>query len=147
MIAFDDLHTICFSYSNHTHTHSISPFPDPTGALLAMDYYALSAREYRYVLNFGKDWKHDDKTYPQDISLMPNFAFSAAYAKFKLHQQATTDGKSASNDDDEKDNDVDGSGMLRDAIAKFPGFVPRILEALDESDSTIDQQMAFFTKT
>jgi hypothetical protein len=116
-----------------------------------MDYYALSAREYRYVLNFGKDWKHDDKTYPQDISLLPNFAFSTAYAKFKLHQQATTDGKPASkdDDDDEKDNDVDvdGSGMLRDAIARFPGFVPRILEALDESDSTINKQMAFFTKT
>ncbi|KAI8336741.1 transcriptional repressor TCF25-domain-containing protein [Chlamydoabsidia padenii] len=122
---------------------SLSPFSDPTGALLSLDYYALSARDYRYVLNFGKDWKPDGETYPKDMLILPNFAFSTAYAKFKHHQQGHTD----DDNDDIDDDDVDGSIMLCNAIARFPGFVPGLLEALDESDSTINQQLSFFTKT
>ncbi|CAO3593621.1 unnamed protein product [Absidia cylindrospora] len=126
---------------------SLSPFADPTGALLSMDYYALSAREYRYVLSFGQTWQPDGEMYPKDLLNLPNFAFSTAYAKFKCHQHQTTTLDTAEHADMEEDNDADGSNMLRNAMAKFPGLVPQLLEALGESDATINQHLSFFAST
>ncbi|KAI8089506.1 transcriptional repressor TCF25-domain-containing protein [Halteromyces radiatus] len=123
---------------------SLSPFEDPTGALLTMDYYALSAREYQYVLDFGKHWKSDGQNYPKDVSFLPNFAFSMAYAKFKLHQQ---NNKDENNDQVDKDDDLDGSKLLRIAISRFPGFVLRLMEETGISDPIVDQQLSFFTQT
>ncbi|ORZ05263.1 transcriptional repressor TCF25-domain-containing protein [Absidia repens] len=126
---------------------SLAPFADPTGALLAMDYYALSAREYRYVLEFGQTWQPDGETYPKDLLSLPNFAFSTAYAKFKCHQHHQTNVESLGDDAADEDNDADGSHMLRNAMAKFPGFVPQLLETLGESDATINQHISFFAST
>lgn len=91
------------------------------GALLSIDSYALSGREYSYVVDMFKEWKTKGNIYPVDLADMPNFAFSAAYAKFKLGEKE------------------EASTMLQDAIVRFPSVVPRLLEKLDTSG--VDDQL------
>ncbi|CAO3620992.1 unnamed protein product [Cunninghamella blakesleeana] len=127
---------------------SLSPFDDPTGAILSLDYFALFAKEYQYVLDFVKNWKTDNQIYPTDVSFLPNFAFSAAYAKFKQHQlQQSDNNKKNDNGDDTNDQDKDGSIILKKSISLFPGMIPRLLQALDVTDSVVDLHLDYFTKT
>ncbi|CAO3614143.1 unnamed protein product [Cunninghamella echinulata] len=129
---------------------SLSPFEDPTGALLSLDYFALYAKEYQYVIDFGKNWKTDNQNYPTYVSSLPNFAFSTAYAKFKQHQLEQSDNNKKNKDEDNdatmNDEDKDGSIMLKKAISLFPGLIPRLLQALDVSDSIVDSHLDYFTK-
>ncbi|KAI8388402.1 transcriptional repressor TCF25-domain-containing protein [Radiomyces spectabilis] len=106
---------------------SLDPTADPTGALLSIDYYALNAKDYGYLLRMISHWKTDASIYPGALDDLPNFAFSGAYAKFKLAQT--------------KDNvsEEDSSAMLKEAIKKFPQFTPRLLQKLGESDPLVSQ--------
>ncbi|KAI8059487.1 transcriptional repressor TCF25-domain-containing protein [Gongronella butleri] len=92
---------------------SLAPAEDPTGAILSIDYYALCAREYQYVTELAQHWQGNGVIYPKDMHEMPNIAFSAAYAYFKL---------------DQMDDAIDA---LQQAIALFPGVAAALLEKLD----------------
>ncbi|KAI9495455.1 transcriptional repressor TCF25-domain-containing protein [Zychaea mexicana] len=93
---------------------SLDPESDPLGAMLAIDSYALTAKEYSYVADMASTWKTDGKLYPVNIQSLPNMAYSSAYAKFKLAP---------------KESDT----LLQEAIKKFPSVVPRLMDKLGES--------------
>ncbi|KAI7851357.1 transcriptional repressor TCF25-domain-containing protein [Circinella umbellata] len=105
---------------------SLDPDSDPLGAILAIDSYALTAKEYSFVVDMASTWKTDGKLYPVDIQSLPNIAYSSAYAKFKLAPKESND-------------------LLQSAIKKFPSVVPRLLEKLGESG--LDDQPFLHTTT
>ncbi|RCH81654.1 Transcription factor 25, partial [Rhizopus stolonifer] len=92
---------------------SLDPDTDPLGALLSLDYHALSSRDYDYILKMVSEYKTAGDLYPVDLKNMPNFAYSAAYAQFKLGQE-------------------ESSKTLQEAIHKFPFVYCRLLEKLGE---------------
>lgn len=85
------------------------------GALLSLDSYALSAREYDFVVRMATTWKNDGTMYPVDLTSMPNFAFSAAYAQYKLSSAE------------------ESNQQLQQAILKFPTVCSKMFEKLGES--------------
>ncbi|KAG0169253.1 Transcription factor 25 [Apophysomyces sp. BC1021] len=114
------------------------PEVDPLGALLSVDYYALSAKDYTYVLRMLKEWKTDGDIYPVDIASMPNFAYSGAYAQFKL---------TAEKQGGEQGTKGESSKMLQDAITKHPLVAARILEKIGDSEPVADGNNWFFVQT
>ena len=94
--------------------YSLDPDSDPMGAMLAIDSYALTAKEYSFVVDMASGWKTNGELYPVDIQSLPNIAYSSAYAKFKVAPKQSND-------------------LLQSAIRKFPSVVPRLLEKLGES--------------
>lgn len=107
-----------------TNVESVNPESDPLGALLSLDVHALSAKQYRYVVQMYSNWKTSGELYPVDLTSLPNFSFSAAYAQYKLEG-----GKSHQK----------SSEMLQEAIVKFPSTIPRLFEKLGESGSVNEQ--------
>ena len=55
----------------------LDPSEDPLCVLLMLDYYALKAEEYKYFIQLT-----DEYEYSRNVSLLPNFAYSYALAKF-----------------------------------------------------------------
>jgi hypothetical protein len=58
---------------------SLDPEGDPLAIKLAIDFYALRAREYTWLIDFYDEWETT-----KNLSQLPNFAFSTAVAHF-LH--------------------------------------------------------------
>lgn len=102
---------------------SLDPVTDPLGALLSLDYHALSSKDFEYVIKMQTNWKTDGALYPIDMSNMPNFAYSAAYAKFKMSEKS------------KNELDVEESNrLLKEAIKKYPLVYCRLLEKLGEPE-------------
>ncbi|KAK4512793.1 uncharacterized protein ATC70_003500 [Mucor velutinosus] len=102
---------------------SLDPVSDPLGALLSLDYHALSAKDYEYVLKMRSEWKTDGRLYPVDLADMPNFAYSSAYAKFKMSEKS----KNSS-------DVVQATQMMKEAIQKYPLVYCRLLEKLGQPE-------------
>lgn len=79
------LRYFCFNYSVLFNKSSLSPLEDNDnyGALLTLDFFALKAKEYDYIIEL-KEW-HDQKY----LRRLPSFAFSYALAFF--HKENTDD--------------------------------------------------------
>ncbi|KAI8642380.1 transcriptional repressor TCF25-domain-containing protein [Parasitella parasitica] len=103
---------------------SLDPTSDPLGALLSLDYHALSSKDYDYVIKMQSQWKTDGNLYPSDLNNMPNFAYSSAYAKFKM-------GEKSKNSQDV----IQGTKIMREAIQKYPLVYCRLLEKLGEPEA------------
>jgi hypothetical protein len=62
---------------------SISPFNDPYGALLRLDFYALRAHEYDFLIDFIRRLPfelHQDEP-SSSLLILPNILISVALAK------------------------------------------------------------------
>ncbi|KAK3932179.1 Transcription factor 25 [Frankliniella fusca] len=106
---------------------ALDPEQDPLAIILAMDFYALRAREYQWLIDFFEEWE------PQrNLSQLPNFAFSVALAHFQLSQNGSGDSSLADK-------------MLQDALIMFPGAFQQLL---DKCSVVVDSKMSahpFFT--
>lgn len=100
---------------------SLDPVNDPLGALLSLDFHALSAKDYEYVVKMHSGWKTDGHLYPVDLANMPNFAYSTAYAQFKIAEKS-------------KSNQQESGLLLQEAIKKYPLVYCRLLEKLGEPE-------------
>ncbi|KAL0088026.1 transcriptional repressor TCF25-domain-containing protein [Phycomyces blakesleeanus] len=109
---------------------SLDPTADALGAILSMDYYALNAKDYDYVLRLTSEWKMDGKIYPTSLTSLPNFAFSSAYSKFKLSGEA-------------EGRESECSKMLQKAIQRFPLVASRLLEKLGDSEPSMHSSDLF----
>ncbi|CAO3702702.1 unnamed protein product [Rhizopus stolonifer] len=102
---------------------ALDPLQDPLGSLLTLDHFALVAKDYDYVIKMYQDWKTDGSMYPTDLSNMPNFAFSAAYAQFKLNKTTS----------------------LQQAVDKFPLTHQLLLEKLDKPTENKQSSQVFLS--
>ncbi|KAF9343927.1 Transcription factor 25 [Mortierella sp. AD094] len=101
---------------------SLDPKHDELGSLLSIDFYALKAQEYTYLLKLYERLNQD-----HGLDRMPNFVYSAALAQFHLETQ-------------KGDNDhIESSKALQRAIIMFPTAVPLLA---DQGSFTVDSEVA-----
>lgn len=108
---------------------ALDPEQDPLAIILAMDFYALRAREYQWLIDFFEEWEPR-----RNLSQLPNFAFSVALAHFQLSQSQNGSGDSSLADK-----------MLQEALIMFPGALQQLL---DKCSVVVDSKMSshpFFT--
>ncbi|XP_050301133.1 transcription factor 25 [Anthonomus grandis grandis] len=102
---------------------NLDPKSDPLGIKLIMDFYALRAKEYEWLIGFVEDL---DRRY--NLLQLPNFAFSTALAYFYV-------------------NDIERADYyLQEALLMFPSL---LMELLDKCSIRIDSRVSshsFFTE-
>lgn len=87
---------------------SLDPEGDPLAIILAIDFYALRAKQYDFLKKFYEEWEPK-----KNLSLLPNFAYSIALAHFY---------SSNGNSDDTADK------HLQYALETFPGVLLPLME-------------------
>ena len=76
----------------------LNPLMDPVGGLLILDYNAISARNYDFLINFVEKFcKEVYGTEKFSILFLPNFLYSCSLAKFFKTQQEIEKTKSKDN--------------------------------------------------
>ncbi|KAM3584605.1 hypothetical protein VKS41_003413 [Umbelopsis sp. WA50703] len=106
---------------------SLDPLTDPLCSKLSIDFYALKCNEHDYFLNLfsaSEDVKQD-----KSQAILPNFAFSRAYAMFKLENQKKKSETEISF--------TDSSQYLQKAILTYPMVVLGLTEKCGHSDNII----------
>lgn len=102
---------------------ALDPEEDPLAIVLAIDFYALRAREYQWLVEFFEEWEPR-----RNLSQLPNFAFSVALAHFQISQAANGSGDTSLADQ-----------MLQDALIMFPGALQQLL---DKCSVVVDSKMS-----
>lgn len=97
---------------------SLDPDGDPLAIKLALDFYALRAKEYNWLIDFVAEFETT-----KNLSQLPNFAFSNAIAHFY-----TCGGDSSVAD-----------GLLQDAVLMFPSV---LLPLLEKCSVQMDERVA-----
>eukprot|EP00041_Stephanoeca_diplocostata_P016242 m.319322 g.319322 ORF g.319322 m.319322 type:complete len:715 (+) comp20301_c0_seq11:276-2420(+) len=95
---------------------ALSPNSDPLGATLLIDYYALRAGEFRWLVRLSTEWEAE-----RQLSWLPNMAYSLAYARFQL---------GLTGDDDDSARAADA--LLLQALIRFPGVLLLLADKCEE---------------
>lgn len=102
---------------------SLDPDGDPLAVKLTIDFYALRAREYQWLIDFITEW---DST--KNLLQLPNFAYSLATAYFYNGDSAKAD------------------SLLSDALLMFPGVLLPLLEkCMVQMDKRVANHQFFTT--
>lgn len=89
---------------------SFDPVTDPLAMILVIDYYALRAKQYDWLVQLYDEWESTN-----NLSQLPNMAFSYALALFYLN----------------KSGDLElADKAIQYAVLMFPGVVKPLLDAL-----------------
>ena len=105
---------------------------DPMGVLFCMDYHAIRAREYGFLLQLVQKFDGGKGT----LSLYPNYAFSTALAKWFYEKDLGEAPKEVLKDEEE----CSSHEMLAQAIMAFPFVLVKLLDKLS-SKSMISMTM------
>ncbi|KAG8562987.1 hypothetical protein GDO81_015891 [Engystomops pustulosus] len=97
---------------------SLDPENDPLCMLLLVDYLALRAREYLFLIRIFDEWEAH-----RNLSQLPNFAFSVPLALFHYSQQEEVTEQEQVTTDDR------ASHLLQQALIMFPGVLIPLLDA------------------
>lgn len=84
---------------------SLDPEGDPLAVVLAIDFYALRAKEYEWFIEFCNLWESS-----RNLTQLPNMAYSLALAHFRLG------------------NKDDADTFLQNALIMFPGVLIPLIE-------------------
>ncbi|ORX50360.1 DUF654-domain-containing protein [Piromyces finnis] len=99
---------------------------DALGALLFIDYYALMSKEYQWLIDFYEYFKES-----KGLSLLPNFAYSIALAKWHVEH------------DNGQNNYPDSTNKMIQAIIFYPYIVPILYKKCGITDNTIKKHSYF----
>eukprot|EP01083_Nonionella_stella_P107810 312735_1 len=122
---------------------SLSPVRDPLCSLLCLDYWALRAHEYQWVLDFAQSFRIEIFKEQMDaLRMYPSWCYSVAFAKYQLELQQSFQGKKQSTfgecDDGRIPMDlgaVDGlsaSVLMQQALLMFPEVVGPLLSKAND---------------
>lgn len=101
---------------------SLDPDGDPLAVVLAIDFYALRAQEYEWLIRIAADWEIS-----RNLSQLPNFAFSVAVAHFQLGRDIET-----------------AHNLLQKALIMFPGVLLPLLDKCSvQADSRVSTHPFF----
>lgn len=89
---------------------NLDPDEDPLCVLLFIDFFALQAGEYTFLLQLFSEWEGH-----KNLSQLPNFSYSLAMAHFELASSGNKDLAIA-------------DSMLQDALVKFPSVLMLLLQ-------------------
>lgn len=99
---------------------SFDPDTDPLAMILTVDYYALRAKQYEWLVQLYTEWESTN-----NLSQLPNMAYSFALALFYLHKD---NGDLTAADD-----------AIQYAVMMFPAVLRSLLEALSiQPDSRVN---------
>uniref|UniRef100_A0A7G3AYK3 Putative transcription factor 25 n=1 Tax=Lutzomyia longipalpis TaxID=7200 RepID=A0A7G3AYK3_LUTLO len=103
---------------------SLDPINDPLAIILVIDYYAIRAKQYEWLVELYNEWESSN-----NLSQLPNMAYSYALALFLIH----------------KENDCSGAdSALQYALLMFPGVLRPLLDALSiQIDSRVNGHSYF----
>ncbi|GAB5588492.1 hypothetical protein Unana1_03392 [Umbelopsis nana] len=110
---------------------SLDPKADPLCSNLSIDFYALKCNEHEYFLKLITALS--DNNAEGHETLLPNFAFSKAYAMFKLENKKKKTDVGSSEDNLASDSSV----YLQKAILTYPMVVLGLIEKCGQSDNLI----------
>ncbi|XP_026473372.1 transcription factor 25 isoform X2 [Ctenocephalides felis] len=103
---------------------ALDPDSDPLAMILIMDYYAIRAREYSWLVELFDQWD-----YEKNFTLLPNMSYSVAQALFYLN----------------RDGDLSRANeMLQMALLMFPGVLKPLLDKIGvKVDSRVENHNFF----
>lgn len=106
----------------------LDPENDPLCATLMLDYFALRAEQYQYLVRLYREWEAT-----KNLSQLPNFAFSVPLALFQLSrvQREHQGGVAGAHGDRHAGAPVseeDADRMLQDSLIMFPGVLTPLLD-------------------
>ncbi|KAL7059245.1 hypothetical protein AAHC03_013146 [Spirometra sp. Aus1] len=96
----------------------LDPQNDPLAILLAVDFFAIAAEEYAFLLDLYAQWNPS-----RSLNLLPNFAFSIPLVHWMQRFRPRRRAQPRSELSAEEIN-----LMLQDALIMFPGFLPRLMK-------------------
>ncbi|VDL92983.1 unnamed protein product [Schistocephalus solidus] len=96
----------------------LDPQSDPLAILLAVDFFAIAAEDYEFLLNLYAEWNPS-----RSLHLLPNFAFSIPLVHWMQRFRPRRRAQPRSELSAEEIN-----LMLQDALIMFPGFLPRLMK-------------------
>ncbi|XP_058058996.1 ribosome quality control complex subunit TCF25 [Anopheles bellator] len=92
---------------------SLDPVNDPLAMILIVDYYAIRAKQYEWLVNLYDEWEATN-----NLSQLPNMAYASALALFYLNRSEEAD------------------KALQYALLMFPGVLRPLMEELSiQADS------------
>ncbi|CAN2389410.1 negative regulation of transcription by RNA polymerase II [Pristimantis euphronides] len=97
---------------------SLDPENDPLCMHLLIDYLALRAREYSFLIRMFDEWEAH-----RNLSLLPNFAFSVPLALLQYSQQEEV------SEQEQVTTYNRASHLLQQALTMFPGVLIPLLDA------------------
>lgn len=106
---------------------SLEPELDPLCVLLMIDFYALRAQEYSFLVRLYQEWEAH-----RNLSQLPNFAFSIPLAMYFL----------ALSQGEEERRKADT--MLQDSLLMFPGMLHPLLDKCNVNPDPKVSSHAFF---
>lgn len=89
---------------------TFDPIADPLAMILVIDYYALRAKQYEWLVQLYEDWESTN-----NLSQLPNMAYSYALALFYLNKNGNLEL---------------ADKAIQYAVLMFPGVVKPLLDAL-----------------
>ncbi|XP_057330369.1 transcription factor 25 [Microplitis mediator] len=92
---------------------SLNPEGDPLAIVLAIDFFALRAKEYEWLIDFCKVWDVS-----RNLTQLPNIAYSLALAHFHLGHEETA------------------NELLEHALFMFPGVLTDLLDKCNVQTDT-----------
>lgn len=102
---------------------SLDPDGDPLATKLIIDFYALRAREYQWLIDFVTEWDES-----KNLLQLPNFAYSLATAYFYIGDSTKAD------------------ELLQEALLMFPGVLLPLLEkCMVQIDKRVSNHKFFLT--
>lgn len=102
---------------------SLDPDEDPLAAKLMIDFYALRAREYQWLIDFVTEWDGS-----KNLLQLPNFAYSLATAYFYIGDSTKAD------------------ELLQEAMLMFPGVLRPLLDkCMVQIDKRVETHKFFLT--
>ncbi|KAL1456324.1 hypothetical protein WDU94_001063 [Cyamophila willieti] len=101
---------------------SLDPETDPLAVILLIDFYALRAQEYDWLIRFYNEWEPD-----RNLSQLPNFKYSLPVAHFQNNDPETA------------------HALLQEALIMFPMVLLPLLEKCAIQPDSRVQNHPFFT--
>lgn len=109
---------------------SLDPDEDPLGVILCIDFYALRAMKYEWLICAYEEWEPT-----RNVSQLPNFAFSVAMAYFHLDEDPKSEKRLVANN------------LLQKALIMFPGvLIPLLDKCSVQPDSRVSSHPFFTVK-
>ncbi|OWF35632.1 transcription factor 25-like [Mizuhopecten yessoensis] len=105
---------------------SLEPEMDPMCVLLMIDFYALRAQEYSFIVRLYQEWEAH-----RNLTQLPNFAFSVPLAMYLLAINQEEDSSKADT-------------MLQESLLMFPGMLQPLLDKCNINPDPQVSSHAFF---
>jgi len=107
---------------------------DPVCMLLTLDYWALRAGDWQFVLDFATSFNEKGEETNFCLRNLPNWAFSVALAKFHIEDESLVV-ESELPSMDLTDDFTNASGCLLQAVLLWPELILPIVEVVAEASS------------